>query len=245
MFRVILSSRSIITGLVFFVLIVGGSLLYSWHVRRTSETELQRHDRFLRALQTQDKTRPAETVNAPTNTESPGFVSTPDESTDTPLSDETEAFPKETKSIDIEDAFLPEDMVSEEALAEDVPVSAHGFGPYPEVPADFPINVNWSTYETKLPVFELMIRVRIKLWEQGHNVTGISQENGVMHPIIRGTVYIEWSRDGKEVLGITGHPDDMSDAVVDQIESGNIPTWLTVLDYDTTGIDPYEFLDLQ
>ena len=84
-----------------------------------------------------------------------------------------------------------------------VPVSPHGFGPYPEVPADFPIDVNWSTYETKQPVFELMTRVQIKLWEQGHNVTGISHENGVMHPIIRGMVYIEWSRDGKEVLGRT------------------------------------------
>ncbi len=36
MFRDILSSRSIIFGLVFFVLIVAGTQFYSWHVRRTS-----------------------------------------------------------------------------------------------------------------------------------------------------------------------------------------------------------------
>ncbi|MYB93079.1 hypothetical protein F4054_06080 [Candidatus Poribacteria bacterium] len=143
---------------------------------------------------------------------------------------------------EILDETESEDTEAEEEI---VPVSPHGFGPYPEVPADFPIDVNWSTYETKQPVFELMTRVQIKLWEQGHNVTGISHENGVMHPIIRGTVYIEWSRDGKEFLGITGHPEDMSDAVVDQIESGNIPTWLTVQNFYTTGIDPYQFLDLQ
>ena len=41
MFRDILSgSRAILVGLVFFLLVVGGSLLYSWHVHRTTDTEL-------------------------------------------------------------------------------------------------------------------------------------------------------------------------------------------------------------
>ena len=243
MFRDILSSRDLIAGVVFFVLIVSGSLLYSWHVRRTTEAELAQTNQSLQQLKGKNEV-PAEIATQPVDIDTPGFVNTPDENTDTPMSDETETLSNETENFDFVDAFLPDDFVSEEVPTEDVPVSAHGFGPYPEVPADFPVNVNWSTYETKLPIFELMARVQIKLWEQGHNVTGISQENGVMHPIIRGTVYIEWSRDGKEVLGITGHPDDMSDAVVDQITSGNIPTWLTVLDFDTTGIDPYQFLDL-
>ena len=35
MFRDILSSRCIIFGLVFFVLIVGGAQWYSWYVRRS------------------------------------------------------------------------------------------------------------------------------------------------------------------------------------------------------------------
>ena len=33
----------------------------------------------------------------------------------------------------------------------------------------------------------------------------------------------------------------MSDAAVDQIEAGITPPGLTVLDYETDGIDPYEF----
>lgn len=40
MFRNLLSSRAILAGLVFFVLCVVGSLLYSWHVQRTTKTEL-------------------------------------------------------------------------------------------------------------------------------------------------------------------------------------------------------------
>lgn len=127
---------------------------------------------------------------------------------------------------------------------EDVPVSPHGFGEYPEVPVDFPVDVNWADYEEDLPVYELMIRVQIKLWKQGHRVTGISQENGLMYPIIRGTVYIKWDRSRTEALEITGHPSDMSDATVSQIETGSIPAGLIVRDYDTEGIDPYEFLNL-
>ena len=44
MFWDILSSRGLIAGFVFFVMIVSGSLLYSWHVRRASEAEFQRSD---------------------------------------------------------------------------------------------------------------------------------------------------------------------------------------------------------
>ena len=47
MFGDLLSSRMIQAGLVFFVVVVGGSLLYSWHVHRTTEAELARHNRLV------------------------------------------------------------------------------------------------------------------------------------------------------------------------------------------------------
>ena len=244
MFRAILSSRGIIIGLVFFGMVVSGSLIYSWHVRRASEAEFQRSDdQFSPGVKS--KPRSTEAVDVPTETEPADFVNTPDENTDTPMSDEIEALPDETDPFDLSDVFLPDDFVSEEAPVEDVPVSPHGFGAYPEVPADFPEDVNWSDYEEDLPIYELMARVHIKLWEQGQKAEGISEKSGLMYPIIRGTVYIRWSRSGKEVIGFTGHPSDMSDAVVNQIEAGIIPAGLTVLDYETAGIDPYEFLNLQ
>ena len=51
MFRYLLSSRLIQAGLVFFIIVVGGSLLYSWHVRRTTDAEFPRPD----AVQVNDR----------------------------------------------------------------------------------------------------------------------------------------------------------------------------------------------
>ena len=56
MFRNILSSRLIQVGLVFFVLIVGGSLLYNWHVQRTTKAELARTDVVLQDVNRDDST---------------------------------------------------------------------------------------------------------------------------------------------------------------------------------------------
>ena len=90
-----------------------------------------------------------------------------------------------------------------------------------------------------------MTRVQIELWKQGQLVTGVSEENGLIYPIIRGTVYIKWSHNGEDIINFTGHPEDMSDAIIDSmLESSTIPAGLKVLDYDKSGIDPYKFLNL-
>ncbi|MYG08678.1 hypothetical protein F4167_19105 [Candidatus Poribacteria bacterium] len=88
MFGDLLSSRWFQGGFAFFVLCVGGSLLYSWHVHRTTESDMARHDRLLLGREKQNETHPAESVNVPTDTETPGFVYTPDENTDTPRSED-------------------------------------------------------------------------------------------------------------------------------------------------------------
>ena len=76
-------------------------------------------------------------MKVPRETEPPGAVNTPKEHTDTPMFDETVAESNEAEPLDLTEAFLPDDFVAEEAPAEDVPVSPFGFGPYPEVPADY------------------------------------------------------------------------------------------------------------
>ena len=247
MFRDMLSgSRAIQAGLVFFVLVVAGSSLYSWHVHRTTDAELAQSNALLQQHANKNEPHTA-TDTTDTSTVDVDLVETALETDDVQMPDNTGVSPIDETSemLDMADAFLPDDFVSEEEIVEDVPVSPFGFGAYPEVPADFPEDVNWSDYEEDLPIYELMTRVQIKLWKQGHRAMGISEENGVMYPVIRGRVYIKWSRSGKEVLEVTGHPADMSDAIVNQIESGIIPAGLTVLNYDTAGIDPYEFLNLQ
>ena len=206
----------------------------------------------LRRLQTWDKPRPTESVDVLTDTESPGFVNTPKENTDTSMFNEAEALPNETDPLDLSGAFLPDDFVSEEAPAEDVPVSPHGFGPYPELPPGFPENY-WESISKKQ---ELIVRVWMKLMEQGIDVKGGTMQNGLVYPSISGTIYVEWDEVGTEryIARITGDTStvrrirDLQDPAAHQLprlREKDIPAGITVFTYPEGGIDPYQFLDLK
>ena len=256
MLRDLLSSQWFQGGLIFFLLCVAGSLLYSWHVLRTTESDMERHDRFTQGLEKQNEPHPAETVNVPTATESPGLVNTPDENTDTQMPDTTEALPNEIENLDIADLFLPDDFVSEEVPAEDVPVSPYGFGPYPEVPADFFGIPIWQKGLSDIPVdigknVELIDRVLIKLWQQrDKNIIGGFLQNGKVYPNYPETVYvrerIEESDDGLVTTNfshITGPPG--TNIYHEEIRRGNTPPHVTVIPMDDSqGFDPYSFLNL-
>ena len=252
MFSDILSSRGLIAGFVFFVMIVGGSLLYSWHVRRASKTEFQRSDQFWQGLEKQSKTHPTEATDVPTDTQTARFVNTPDENTDTSRSNETEAFPNETNPLDLSDAFLPDDFVLEEAPAEDVPVSAYGFGPYPELPPEFPENY-WDGISKG---HELIARVWMKLLEQGVDVVGGNIQNGLVYPSIRGTIYVEWDWNGTEryISRMKGDPNtirrvrnlhDPAAYPLQSLTEKDIPADITLVNLPDGGIDPYQFLGLK
>ncbi len=239
----LLSSRWIQVGLALFLLCVGGSLLYSRHALRTTESEMERHAQLL-GIYEQSKTRPTEPVNAPTAAESPGLVNTPDENRDTPISGEVqEALPDETGNLNIAEASLSDDTVSEEAPAAEVPVSPHGFGPYPEAPGDYFRTPVWAYPDPEFtPGHELMERVLIKLWKQGIYARGACIVNRRVYPVIRGTVYVKWR--GDFIHAYIGHPDNDDEQIISILEDGGIPAGITVLDYDTAGIDPYQFLNL-
>ena len=97
-----------------------------------------------------------------------GVTNTPNETTDTQMPEATEALPNETETLDVADAFGPADGATEETPAENVPVSPFGFGPYPEIPMDYPHLENWDQIaDEDDPEWELMARVMIKLWKQG------------------------------------------------------------------------------
>ena len=264
MFRELLSSRWSQGGLAFFVLCVCGSLLYSWHVKRTTAAEMARHDRFTQGLHNQTETRPAETVNVPTENETPGLVKTPDETTDTPMPDATEALENETGNLDLADAFLPEDLVSEEEAPDDVPVSPFGYGPYPEVPNGYPEHLPpvWTWREEKrqfydssrLEDFELMARVLIKLWNQGdRNFTSVIRDdsNGKVYPLYKDVIYVTWADLRDENGNIIGkYPRNQLSSnqtqrvsFIDFME-GRIPPNIRFTDRETNGINPYDFLDL-
>ena len=103
MLRDILSgSRAILVGLVFFVLIVGGSLLYSWHVHRTTEAEVAETQRKVQPLEIKNKTRPLLDVSVPTEIKPLGASENSVE-TEMPAttSEDTEVLPNETEMLDL------------------------------------------------------------------------------------------------------------------------------------------------
>lgn len=258
MLRDLLTSRAILAGLVLFVVVVGGSLLYNWHVQRTTAAEFARTDVMPQPLENKSETRAAgDTID----TRSVDF-----EQTQTDLeADETESMSDQAGTLsdddvsensDVTDAFLPNDetLAVKEELVEDIPVSPYGFGPYPEVPNDFPFTPTWLWPEASrqnvdgLKYHELRYRVLIKLWNEGDTqFTGasINPDTSKVYPSYPNTVYLRYNEDGmgsKTVLVKSGPGVSKEDEA--QIIDGNAPPGIQILDYDTSGIDPYTYLDL-
>lgn len=143
---------------------------------------------------------------------------------------------------------------------EEVRVSPFGFGPYPEVPPDFPLIVSWNRPEevmARFPEgnrrqFELMDRVFIRLWNQGHtDFNGGTLQNGLVLPLYPNTVYLHYEENWEEVENGDVHSvyTDMipgpgvSEAEQEQILNGETPRGIRILDF-SDGIEPYTFLGL-
>ena len=247
MFRDLLSSRLIQVGLAFFVVVVSGSLLYSWQTRRTTVAEFTRTDVVPHETRSEQDTVDTSTVDFEQS-------ETSFEVNDSQMADDAEVSPIDEASevLDRADTFLPDDFVSEETSAEDVPVSPYGFGPYPEVPADYPEHLTpiWSRDPNAAEPFELIDRVLIKLWNQGHrDITGGSTGNGKVYPHYANTAYVRYGSeitlpDGtvhREILRIKGGPDIAPFAK--QIRRGNTPAHIKIINFDRAGIDPHTFLE--
>jgi len=93
MLRDLLSSRAILAGIVFFVLMVGGTQLYRWHVLRTPAAALPQTRNTEPALETTDKTRTTPETQ-PSEFKPPGFVDTPDEKIDAQSTTATDTSPE-------------------------------------------------------------------------------------------------------------------------------------------------------
>ena len=267
MFRDILSgSRAIFIGVLFFVLVVGGSLLYSWHVHHTTDAELAETRRKVQPLKNDKAARTtANTVD--TRTVDFGHAETPLETGETqPMSDDTSvsSIDETSDGLDLSDAFLSDDFVSEEEIAEDVPVSPYGFGPYPEVPDGFSKIPPWLWSEEKRQNFggslrdmELIYRVLIKLWNQeDRDWVGakFDEQNGRVYPLYRNRIYvtrwIEIPVEGGKVVpfpagGSSGGSDWKPDIEAFVKSGGKIPGHIQFIDRDTAGYNPYEFLNLR
>ena len=244
----LLSRRWIQVGLAFSVLVVSGSLLYSWHVRRATDREMARHARFWQGLEKQNETRPAETVNVPTETETPGLVNTPEANTDAQMSDATEADTiDKTELLDTADAFLPEDDVSADAL-DPSKMSRFGLGPYPEIPKKWNFIPNYWEFMVDSIEDELLSRVTIKMKKEGtrskYGSVGISPTGQVI-ALERGSVLVEYEIDEngeRRIYSALAHPDDLSPGMYTR--DSEIPSSLKIVTADEIAFDAYEYLGL-
>ena len=129
---------------------------------------------------------------------------------------------------------------------------------YPEVPEDYPHKVLWQRPEEErsqippeqLEELELLSMVMVKLWNEGdHDFMGGTISNGTFYPLYSDVAYVEWDQneapDGTVYRYVsrvlTGGGND-SDAIMDQLDNGETPVGIRIVDYQSAGIDPYEFL---
>lgn len=165
-----------------------------------------------------------------------------------------------------EKPFRDEDS-AQNAENQEVRVSKFGFGPYPELPADFPwqdlfdppyYSENPKDPHKDNPNYELMDRLWVELWKRGENVVGVGTRHsiGLFYPTIPGTIYVEWGPRwkvfgqgfGKSIRHVKGDPDDLDRLRSlrpegESLTERDIPSDLKVLDI-SEGIDPYKLLNL-
>ena len=259
MLREVFASKSLIAALIGCGLVIVGIHFWSQHEHsklRHEEAETRRFIQQVERGQTASMTR----------TEEPDIFSPPQEVTNNAQDAHRtsapvpEAIPAPTAAVAVAESFEEEGLAEEEAAPAEPPrVSLFGFGAYPEIPPDYPEQDAWDAIEALYVTdpesarqHELMERVCIKLWQQGHYAEGVvyKSKTGLIYPLYPNTAYIEWdvweeedgtlSRYPASVLGgpgVGGYEEDFAEGI--------IPPHITVIDYENAGIDPYQFLDFQ
>lgn len=136
-------------------------------------------------------------------------------------------------------------------------VSPFGFGPYPEIPADFPDQNIFDRAPQDSANHELISRVWLELWKRGvRGITGmsISNQTGMVTPTIRGIAYADWEPIwdfgvfgfGTLYTSISGHPKDM---IGPPEEPGPFSAGMKIargvkVFHESKGIDPYLLLKI-
>ena len=161
----------------------------------------------------------------------------------------TETPDRGTEGTEVEiQAQTDAETQAENAEATDVPVSPHGFGPYPEVPEDMPFRHLYTRWEKAGPQRELLNRVLIKLWASGEkNFVGGSTYNGKIYPHYNDVVYVSRKPYIDRNGNITGYKTRTKSGPHVNYTDEDIldpPPHLRILDLDSSGIDPYQYLDL-
>ena len=173
----------------------------------------------------------------------------------------TNDLPEQEEALNIDPVDVTQPLDFSESMGDtevstdspDYGESPFGYGPYPEVPADYPWQPIWTLsdelrahYSQAHPegerAIELMQRVGIKLWQSGQKFTGIAYSNGRIYPNFPDTVYVDVQQtDTGASISVTGS--FISEEDMELIKNGGTPSGITVLDM-SEGIEPFSFLGL-
>ena len=254
MIRDLFSHRGIQVALIFVCLFVSGSLLYNWHVKRTTDAARADNDALLRHLDQSHKTRTASDLATETEAHQ---VAIPTEMND------TSRVAEETGMLLGEKRTAPMDLGSADTFV--LPQSEAGSetpNEFPEVPSDFPDNLTpvWVTLRNyqkgDMHDHEMMYRVLIKLWNQGERgfVNGVFRDNNRrVYPLYPDTLYVRWKAEeigtGEwkrtvltpgVMLGTHDHGFTTMEMLSGELEA--LYPNIKFVDIDTAGYDPETFL---
>ena len=249
MLRDLLSVRVVLAVLVFFVLVVGGSLFYSWHVHRTIDAEL---------AETQRKVQPLENKNEPHLAEDTVDTSTADfEQTETLLEvDDSQVMSDDAETSFIDNADEIETLANTSFIDGTVSMekTLERFQDFKTTPEGFPLTPYWDYPEDRQANWsydhKLVCHVLVKLWRQGvQNFEGgsIDGESGKVRPHYTNTLYVKM----REIL-VDGEKRPFIETCIGPAGGWRKetpfdfpPPSVRLIDLNSTegqGIDPYTFL---
>ncbi len=259
--------RILITGVIFTCIIITvGSFVWSRQVKEEIKQSEFEHEKFLSKIKEEEKQEP---IDADLTLKDTYLNSTSDS-----LSYEWTSFLKEVRekqerktqsNVETQNDGSLSLPLDENKLQSDLRTSPFGFGPYPKIPEDYPYDVAWENPGVaKMPssrqrTFEILSRVRVKLWNNGErDITGLKFDiNQKVYLLYPRTVYVRYSKldviddmsNGSpsrlSVISDSFGGGDITPSEYVKIAEGETPESIRILDYDSEGIDPYEFLGLK
>ena len=265
----VLLSRLVVAGTVFSILFVGGLYVIGRHIFTTDVDDKNTVSEKSVTVKHDKQPEDSPLVSHP----QPNYKESPVEEVSSDDSEPKTVVESSSDSLTTEEVGVDSD--SDETDTTNERVSPFGFGPYPEVPDGYPIPVKWHwqwseeqltqmeeassevlkmrgiSFTERLKQHELMTRVGIKLWNEGHRFTGLSSsdQTGLIYPNYEDVIYVKWREIADRDGTVRRYPSDIigsaGGALSPAQRSGRepLPDWLEVKSMED-GIEPYEFLGI-
>ncbi|MDE0089624.1 MAG: hypothetical protein OXU23_28165 [Candidatus Poribacteria bacterium] len=246
MYRDILTNKWVLGGIGFLIVLSVACVLWYQHDIAPHRKAADDAEKLLRQSQIAKK---ISDTDSEAEQAADGSVERTTLTTEKPINLTTDGEVEDTPSGDTS-TNLTEQVQAKDSTQE-VRVSPHGFGPYPKVPEDYPFWVEWRRNpDNPDRTHELLSRVFVKLWTEGEkNFYGGMTYNGKIYPNYDDVVYVNWDEyrdaNGKKVRRIGARSwGKGTRAKFTRADLYNPPPGLRVLDFESSGIDPYQYLNL-